>query len=173
MKPKGAGKSLIGILAILFSASMARAQSPQTNTSLLLRQGVTAISDFSGGRSSSERLIFHDGLVIVREVDEGGRCYLIRSAASRATVRDLQRVLAENRVATQQGDCTIKEPIDNFLVEKLITWFGRGERQHTYRTGNRMGDLCSDSLNEIERAVQAVVAEAFGSPAAQIATTCF
>jgi hypothetical protein len=173
MKPSGTGKILIGILTVLSSASLVRAQSPQTNTSLLLRQSMTAVSDFTGGRSSAERLIFNDGLVIAREVDEAGRCHLIRSTASRTTVRSLQRALTANRVAAQQGDCTIKEPIDNFLVEKQVTWFGRGQRQHTYRTGNRMGDLCPDSTSAIERAIQAVVANAFGSPAAQSAMTCF
>lgn len=171
MELRRIGKFLIGILLILSYARMAGAQ--HTATSLLLRHDVTAVSDFTGGSSVSERLIFNDGLVIAREVDEAGRCSLIRSSASRATVRSLQRVLAENRVAAQQGDCTIKEPIDNFLFEKQVTWFGRGQRQHTYRTGNRMGDLCPDSTSEIERAIQAVVAEAFGSPAAQIAKTCF
>lgn len=173
MKPSGTGKFVIGIMALLSCASLARAQSPPTNTSLLLRQGVTAISDFTGGRSSSERLIFSDGLVIAREVDEAGRCRLIRSSASQTTVRNLQRALTRHRVAAQEGDCTIKEPIDNFLVEKQITWFGRGPRQHTYRTGNRMGDLCPEATSEIERALQAVVAEAFSSPAARIVTTCF
>jgi hypothetical protein len=173
MKPSDTGTMLIGIMTILSSASLARAQSPQMNTSLLLRQSVTAVSDFTGGRSSSERLIFNDGLVIAREVDAAGRCHLIRSTASRTTVRNLQRALTANRVATQEGDCTIKEPVDNFLVEKQVTWFGRGRRQHTYRTGNRMGGLCPESTSEIEGAMQAVVADAFNSPAAQIATTCF
>ena len=171
MQPTAA--TLTGVLFISLLASTATAQPAQTSTSLILRFKVTATSDFSGGTSLSESLIFNDGLVIAREVDEGGRCNLLRSSASRASMRNLQRALTENRVAAQAGGCTIKELIDNFLVEKQVTWFGRGQRQNTYRTGNRMGDLCPDSTAQIERAIQAALAEAFNSPEAQSATTCF
>jgi hypothetical protein len=120
-------------------------------------------SEFFGFSSTRENFIFRDGLVIERGVDSGGRCWITRAAGSPELLSELKEALATNRVGLQVGNCQIKEAVDNFATERTVTWFGRGQRQRTYKTGNALPEPCSDDTVAIDRAIRFFLANAAGA----------
>lgn len=147
----------------LSSAQAAGAATPSGNVPVLLRIRLTEVSTFFGFSSTRESFIFRDGLIVERGSDSGNRCWVTRAAGSADMLNDLQEVLAQNHVGLQVGNCQIKEPVDNFVAERTVTWFGRGARQHSYRTGNALPDPCPAETVEIDREIRFFLANAAGA----------
>jgi hypothetical protein len=146
----------------------AAAEAPAAATSLLIHYHVTSLEVLTGVEATSDSLIFRDGLVIERLEDSLGRCSVVRSRALPQALRDLNAVLARNRVGLQQGNCS-SEPDGDYRVERRLTWFGKGSRQHSYTIGTLLGELCPLATREIDQAVTAVLGTATER---QVATAC-
>jgi hypothetical protein len=153
----------LALLLALSAVHAAEAATPPGSASVLLRVRLTEVSPSLGFSSTRESFIFRDGLVVERGSDNADRCWVTRAAGSAAMLGDLQQALAQNHVGLQAGNCQIKEPVDNFVAERTVTWFGRGARQHTYRTGNALLGPCPDETVEIDRAIRFFLANAAGA----------
>lgn len=157
---RASDRALVFLLA-LSSAQAAGAATPSGNASVLLRVRLTEVSEFFGFSATRESFVFRDGLVIERGADSGNSCWITREAGAADLLGDLQDALAQNHVGFQAGNCQIKETVDNFVAERTITWFGRGQRQHSYKTGNALpGGPCPDETVEIDRAIRVFLASA-------------
>lgn len=149
------------VAASAFLATATRGAEPLPgSTSLLIRYVRTTTSTLFGTRSTGDSLIYRDGLVIERVNDGGVLCWVLRGTASPEELGNLLATLATNRIGQQQGNCQIKEPIDNFHVETQVTWFGKGNRQHRYQTSNEAASLCPAATMEIDQAIQSLLATA-------------
>jgi hypothetical protein len=163
-------KSLVAAItatAALLSTAALSAASPPAPSSLLLRYRVT-FDAIIGPTATTDSFIFRDGLVIQKGTDGLGACAVVRADAVPEKLRQLRDALARNRVATQEGDCS-SEPPDEGLVEREVTWFGKGTRTHTYRTGAGLGEMCPLSTLEIDLAITALLGTVVD---AQTAQTC-
>ena len=161
---------LVGAVALLLATPTQAAAPPPAPTSLLIRYRVVSTDSFTEITSILDAFIFRDGLVIEHLSNDTGGCSYVRASAQAEKLARLKTVLGRNRVDLQQGNCTSEPPGDS-TVERQVTWFGRGRRQHSYRYGfgDSFGELCSFELREIDL----VITEAIGTAIdRQTAQTC-
>ncbi len=159
----------MGAAALMAAAVDTTLASPQDSTSLLIRFQRISVSSFLGTKQTQDSFIFRDGLVIEILTGDFQPCELVRMSGTPAAVVGLKRTLAENRVGVQEGNCAIDEGIDNFSFENQLTWFGKNARQHSYKTGNQLPEVCPVSTLEIDNAVRLLLATATNR---QSAHTC-
>lgn len=148
---------------VFLTTHAARAESSPDDR-LLLHLHEAFDSDFFDFSGTTETSIFRDGLVVERGSDSGNHCWIRRGAGTPEMLHELQEVLLRNRVGFQEGNCLIHEAVDNFAVERQVTWLGRGGRQHTYKTGNVFHDPCTAGTVEIDDAIRSFVANAQRTP---------
>jgi hypothetical protein len=147
--------------------SVALAQTPAPD-SFLVRRTVHIDDETTGLRYNSEFAIFRDGLVI-GSIRAPGRTQVVRARGTLGEVRQLQRVLSQNRFGSEVGRCYYRDqPGQGAVYRSAITWFGRtGERKMTVTIGDPFAVLCSDGfINSIE-AIQQFYFDAIGRPDAQ------
>lgn len=147
-----------------FATATRGAEPPAGSNSLLIRYRVVGTDNVTQVTSMSDGYIFRDGLVIERLTNDVGKCEITRASALPERLLILKKKLGENRVDIQQGDC-ISEPPGPFTVEREVTWFGRGKRQHSYRYGNHgpLGGSCPAEVIQIDLAISDVLGTATGT----------
>ncbi len=154
------------ILALGLSP-VALAQTPAPD-SFLVRRTVQVDDETTGLKYNSEFAIFRDGLVI-GTIRAPGRTQAVRARGTSEEVRQLQRVLSQNRFGAEVGRCYYRDqPGQGAVYRSAITWFGRtGDRKTTVAIGDPFAVLCSDRFIVSIEAIQQFYFDAVARPDAQ------
>ena len=155
-------KVVIGCIvaaSALFATETQSAGAPAPS-SLLIRYHVTSTEALAGATSTGDSLIFRDGLIIENFIGGDGHCLVVRSTALIGMLKELQHALSSNNVGFQSGNCASQDAPGDYQVERQVTWFGRGERQNTYKIGTALGALCPSGTLEIDSAIQSLLTTA-------------
>jgi hypothetical protein len=164
-------QSFVGyiVAAVILAVSQAQAAGlPPDPTSLLIRYRVVSTESLTEITSTFDGFIFRDGLVVEHHFNDTGECSVVRASALPEKLSRLKTALGVNRVDIQQGNC-INEPPGEFSVERQVTWFGRGRRQHSYQygVGHSFGGVCPSEVQLIDRAITDVFGTATGEQTRQ------
>jgi hypothetical protein len=133
----------------------------------LVRYRVILTEGIEGKQVVRESLVFRDGLLLEQVTDGSSECTLFRKRLSDHEMDQLKATLAANRVGVQSGSCASDDAPGEYHIERVLTWFGRGNRQNTYVIGTALGPRCPSDVLMIDRTIQTVLATASDGPSAR------
>jgi hypothetical protein len=126
-------------------------------------------------RSTTETLVFRDGLVVESERRERGVIVLRRSRASSAAMADLASALTRDRVGFERGGCAVEAPAEpGRFYEFAIDWFGEAGRRNSFSlTSAGDGAPCREETAGVFEATQRALTSARAAAGAQTAQVEF
>jgi hypothetical protein len=166
-------RALVLIAACGALAASSRGASAPESFLLRIRTQVYAASVCD--RSTTETLIFRDGLVVESLRSERGVLHLARFRAPSAAVAELNAALSRGRIGHESGDCQLEVPAaPGRFYEFGVDWFGEAGRRNSFvLTSAAGGSPCREETAALFDAIENLVASARAAAGAQTAQLPF
>ncbi len=137
--------------------------SAQEASGFLLRQRYRIVSEANGLDTTTETIIFRDGLIVTVTLSANpvNQTIMRRRRASREALSRLHAAFRRHGIGNQVGECIVGTTPFDFFSE-TITYFTKGPHGHTFRTGEPFTRPCDVHVNLIVSEISDIV---FDSPA--------